>query len=91
MIRKATIIVSGIVQGVYYRYSTEQKADELRLTGYARNLIDGSVEVVAEGEEESIERLIEWCRQGPRGARVDHIDVKWDEPSSRFEDFSVRY
>ncbi len=91
MIRKATIIVSGVVQGVYYRHSTKVKADELGLTGYVRNLIDGSVEVVAEGEEENVERLIEWCKQGPRGARVDHIDVEWDEPSSGFEDYSVRY
>jgi acylphosphatase len=91
MIRKATIIVSGIVQGVYYRHSTKLQAEELGLTGYVRNLIDGSVEVVAEGEEESVKRLIEWCNQGPRGARVDHIDVKWDEPSSGFTDYSVRY
>jgi len=90
MVRKATLIVSGVVQGVSYRYSTKQKADELRLIGFVRNLPDGSVEAVAEGEEEDVERLIEWCKRGPRGARVDKADVEWDEPSGRFAAFSIR-
>jgi acylphosphatase len=91
MIRRATIRVSGIVQGVYYRYSTKQKADELKVTGFVRNLPDGSVEAQVEGEEECVGNLIEWCKQGPRGARVDRVDVEWDEPSLRFADFSIRY
>ncbi len=57
--------MTGIVQGVFYRYSTKRKADELGLAGTVRNLPDGSVEVVCEGDEKQIERLIEWCRQGP--------------------------
>lgn len=91
MVRQATIRVSGIVQGVYYRYSTKEKADELGLSGFVRNLPDGSVEAHAEGEEEDVLGLIEWCRQGPRGARVDRIDVEWREPSLQFADFSIRY
>ena len=66
MIRRARIVVTGIVQGVFYRYSTKRKADELGLAGTVRNLPDGSVEIVCEGDEKEIERLIEWCRQGPR-------------------------
>ncbi len=91
MFRQATIRVSGVVQGVYYRYSTKQKADELGLSGFVRNLPDGSVEAVTEGREEDVKSLIEWCKQGPRGARVDRVDVEWDEPSVRFADFSIRY
>jgi acylphosphatase len=91
MIRLATIRVSGIVQGVYYRYRTKQKAYELGLSGFVRNLPDGSVEAHAEGEEEVVTRLIEWCRRGPVGARVDRVEVEWNEPSLRFADFSIRY
>jgi acylphosphatase len=91
MIRKAFIHVAGIVQGVYYRSMTKRKADELALTGTVRNMPDGSVSIVCEGEEEDVLRLIEWCKEGPRGARVDRIDVRWEEPDGRFHDFSIDY
>jgi acylphosphatase len=91
MKRKAVIVVSGIVQGVYYRYSTKDKADDLGLSGTVRNLPDGDVEVVAEGEQGQIEALIEWCKRGPRGARVDRIGVEWDEPTGTYADFSIVY
>jgi acylphosphatase len=91
MERRATITISGVVQGVYYRHSAKQKADELRLRGFVRNLPDGSVEAVAEGQEEDVKSLIEWCKRGPRGALVDRVSVEWDEPSLRLGDFSVRY
>ena len=91
MIRKAVIVVSGIVQGVYYRYSTKDRADSLGLQGTVRNLPDGDVEVVAQGEDSRIQALIEWCRQGPLGARVDRVDVKWGEPIETFKGFSIRY
>jgi len=76
---------------VYYRYNAKQKADELKVRGFVQNLPDGSVEAVAEGEEEDVKGLIEWCRRGPRGARVEGVRVEWDEPSHRFADFSIRY
>lgn len=91
MVRRATIRVSGLVQGVYYRYSTKEKADELGLSGFVRNLPDGSVEVYAEGEEEDVKSLIEWCGQGPIGARVVRVDVDWDGSSLQLADFSIRY
>jgi acylphosphatase len=67
--------VRGRVQGVFYRASAREQARALGLTGYARNLDDGSVEVVAEGEQAAIERLIAWCRIGPSGARVSDVEV----------------
>lgn len=91
MIRRARIVVKGTVQGVFYRYSTKQAADALGLTGTVRNRPDGSVEVVAEGEEEVVGRLVEWCKQGPKGAFVEHADVEWAENTGGFRDFSIIY
>jgi len=91
MVRRASIHVSGFVQGVYYRYSTQRKAEELGLVGTVRNMPDGSVHVISEGEEESILRLIEWCKEGPPGARVDRVDVRWEDPLGRFSGFSIDY
>ena len=81
--------MTGIVQGVFYRYSTKRKADELGLAGTVRNLPDGSVEIVCEGDEKQIERLIEWCRQGPSGAFVENVDVQWREKSGGLTGFSI--
>ncbi len=89
MIRRVKIVVTGIVQGVGYRYSTRRKADELGLSGTVRNPPDGSVEIVCEGEEKEIERLIEWCRRGPKGAFVENVDVEWRETSGGFTGFSI--
>jgi acylphosphatase len=89
MMRRARIIVTGIVQGVFYRYSTKRKADELRLAGTVRNRPDGSVEIVCEGDEKEIERLIKWCGRGPEGAFVANVDVEWLEKSGGLTGFSI--
>jgi len=72
---RAELRIRGRVQGVFYRGSARQQARSLGISGYARNLDDGSVEVVAEGEEADVEKLIAWCRLGPPGARVSSVDV----------------
>jgi acylphosphatase len=89
--RQAKIIVTGTVQGVFYRYSTKKKADEFGLRGTVRNLPDGRVEVVCEGDEKAVQRLIEWCRQGPRGAVVRDVAIEWKEVTNTFENFSILY
>jgi acylphosphatase len=66
--------ITGKVQGVYFRHSTRIEAERLAITGFARNLPDGSVEVVAHGAAESIEELRRWLHHGPRGARVDAVE-----------------
>ncbi|WP_027882208.1 acylphosphatase [Meiothermus rufus] len=76
---RITVLVSGRVQGVGYRYFTRQKALELGLAGYAENLPDGRVEVVAEGGKDELEHLIHHLRQGPRGAWVAQVDVQWSQ------------
>ena len=91
MMRRAEILVSGLVQGVAFRYNTTRKADELRLTGVVRNLRDGRVEIVSEGAEEEIEKLVDWCRRGPGGAIVKHVDVSWKDYTGEFKDFRIVY
>jgi len=84
-------LVSGRVQGVFYRMFVLQEAQKLRLAGRARNLADGRVEVVAEGEAESLKRLVERLRAGPRGAAVDEVDASWDDYQHEFDEFRIDY
>ena len=89
--RRAEILVSGRVQGVLYRYHTELKADEFHLAGTVRNLRDGRVEIICEGAEEDIKKLIEWCKHGPEGAVVERVDVTWKDYTGEFKWFRVVY
>jgi acylphosphatase len=82
--------IAGRVQGVYFRASTVTQAQNSEVTGWVRNCPDGSVEVVAEGARDSIEGLIEWCRRGPPGARVSHVEVEWERPQNNFAGFGIR-
>lgn len=82
--------IRGRVQGVYYRASTIQKAQKLGLTGWVMNCADGSVEAIAEGTQARIESLIAWCRQGPAGARVDSVEVRWEVFKNDFPGFVVK-
>lgn len=89
---RAHLIVKGRVQGVCYRMDTEDAARGIGgLTGWVRNLRDGDVEIVAEGDREKIEQLIQWCRRGPRLARVDDIQIEWLEPTHEFKEFRTTY
>jgi len=84
------LTIRGRVQGVYFRASTVYEAQNLSLTGWIRNCPDGSVEAVAEGEKNKVEDLIAWCRHGPRGARVQGVDVNWSAFSGEFQDFRIK-
>jgi acylphosphatase len=79
MIRRR-VVVHGFVQGVFFRDTVRRQAQARGVAGWVRNNPDGTVEAVFEGEREPVERLVELCRQGPRGARVDRIDVVDEEP-----------
>ncbi len=81
MKRRLVALVSGRVQGVGYRAFVRQKARELGLSGYAENLPDGRVEVVAEGEEEDLKLLLHFLKRGPRLAEVAGVEVQWGEPA----------
>lgn len=84
------MLISGKVQGVSYRATTAEKATSLGLTGYARNLPDGRVEVVAEGAQGALASLREWCNDGPPAAVVDHIDSTEASATGEFPGFGVR-
>jgi len=81
--------ISGRVQGVFYRASTQEEALRLGLSGWVRNLPDGRVEAYAVGPRESLQCLHTWCQQGPPQARVDQLEAQWGPPSSE-EGFNIR-
>ena len=87
----AHVFVSGRVQGVFFRSETRYKANRRNVTGWIRNTSDGRVEAIFEGEKEDVERMIDFCRRGPSGARVMKIDVRWEDYIGEFKDFKVRY
>ena len=88
MMRRVKILVSGRVQGVYFRMFTQNKAKHFDIKGSAKNLPDGRVEIIAEGVHYSIENVIKWCRRGPITARVDNVEIielESDETLTSFE------
>lgn len=87
---RLTMLISGKVQGVNYRASAAEKANSLGVTGYARNLPDGRVEIVAEGTPASLVSLRQWCRDGPPAAAVDTVNSTEDSATGEFTNFGVR-
>jgi len=88
---RAHVIISGRVQGVFFRSETQDEAVRQNVTGWVRNLPDGRVEAIFEGEKDRVETLIEFCRGGPPGARVTEVEVKWGNYTGEFKSFSIRY
>ncbi len=88
---RAHIIVKGLVQGVFFRASTQRIAQENSVTGWVKNRFDGRVEAVFEGEKADVEDTIEWCRQGPSGADVEDVDVVLEDFTGEFDCFSIAY
>lgn len=88
---RAHLFISGMVQGVFFRSSTRSEASRIGVEGWVRNLSDGSVEVVAEGEQADVERLVAWCHHGPLGAHVRKVDVQWENYSGDYSSFSIAY
>ena len=83
--------VSGRVQGVFYRAETRKQAAGLSLTGWVRNLPDGRVEILAEGEEQCVHKLIAWCQQGPPRSRVDQVEEFAEEYTGEYGSFEITY
>ena len=88
---RAHAFVSGKVQGVYYRQNTKEAAGKHGLTGWVRNLADGRVEAVFEGESTSVDKVLDWCRKGPPRAEVQDVSVKFEKYSGEFSDFAISY
>lgn len=91
MQKRLTIRVSGKVQGVWFRARTREEAEKLSLAGSVWNNPDGSVGIVAEGEEERLQKLLTWCRRGPTMARVMDLSYDWQEFQGEFDGFNIAY
>ena len=89
MERRAVILVKGRVQGVYFRASAARRAAELGIRGHVENLVDGNVRIVAEGTTGNLEKLIEWCGDGPPCAKVESVEFEWLSPEGGFIDFHI--
>ncbi|RLJ10333.1 MAG: acylphosphatase [Candidatus Aenigmatarchaeota archaeon] len=88
---RAHVHVSGLVQGVFFRAHTKDLAVKLGVKGWVRNLPDGRVEAIFEGEENAVREMIKFCKQGPPGAKVSDVNIKWEEPKNEFHSFEIRY
>ena len=88
---RAHIIVSGMVQGVFFRARTMNRAINLGVNGWIRNLSDGRVEAVFEGEEEGVNSLVEFCRHGPSSAVVTNVELTWENYYGEFREFKIRH
>jgi len=88
---RAHVFVSGRVQGVFFRSEAEDEARRRTVAGWVRNTSDGRVEAIFEGGKEDVEKVIDFCRRGPPGARVTKVDVQWEDYTGEFRDFKIRY
>ena len=86
---RAHVLVSGRVQGVFFRAEAADLARGFGLTGWVRNLTDGRVEALFEGEKENVEKAVDFCRRGPPGSYVKNLDVKWEDWKGEFKDFRI--
>ena len=83
------MVISGRVQGVFFRGAAAQEARALGLSGWVRNLPDGRVEIVAEGGRRNLEMLFAWAHQGPPAARVEEVEVEWSEYEGKLHGFEI--
>lgn len=88
---RAHVFLSGRVQGVFFRSATKHNADRNDVKGWVRNLQDGRVEAVFEGEKGSVQKLVEFCKHGPSGARVTNIDLTWEDYTGEFDRFKLSW
>ena len=85
------VIIHGKVQGVFFRMKTREEAIRNGVTGWVRNLADGTVEAVFEGNEAPVKMLLKWCENGPPHAKVSKVDVRWESFERAFAEFDVTY
>jgi acylphosphatase len=91
MKRRLIVKVEGRVQGVFFRANTQKVAQNLNLTGWVLNESDGSVMVLAEGEEKNLRELLDFLKTGPNHAIVEKVQIKWAKATDEFDNFEVRY
>jgi len=84
------VYIKGRVQGVFFRAATQQEAEDLNLTGWVRNMPDGRVEAVFQGEDKNVDKMLRWCHSGPPAARVEEVLASEEPCQNEFNDFTVR-
>jgi acylphosphatase len=88
-LQRAHVMVSGQVQGVFFRDSTRQKAEELGLAGWVKNTSDGQVEALFEGPSQKVREMVRWCEEGPQQASVENVDTDFEAADGDLEAFEV--
>lgn len=88
---RVRVIIEGRVQGVFFRYHTQEMALHLGVKGWVKNRRDGCVEALFEGNKEKVDQIIQWCHRGPSEARVSHVNITWEDFTGEFGDFSINY
>ncbi len=88
---RAKVVIHGIVQGVFFRASTRDEAIRIGVGGWVRNLSDGTVQALFEGEKKKVEEILGWCHKGPPGARVDKVDISWEPYKGEYQLFDIHY
>ena len=88
---RAHVLISGRVQGVFFRAYTQRAAQERGIKGWVMNTPDGRVEAIFEGEKVRVEDMLRWCHQGSPMSQVSNVSVEWEEHTGEFKDFSVSY
>ena len=88
---RAHVIISGRVQGVFFRVETKRAADGFGVLGWVRNRRDGTVEALIEGDRDRVDALLEWCKEGPPHAQVSDVDVDWEAYAGEFTAFDITY
>ncbi|MDP3779023.1 MAG: acylphosphatase [bacterium] len=85
----AEIIIYGSVQGVLFRHTAKQMAEQMEITGWARNEPDGSVKILAQGQKDTLQKLIDWCKKGTEWSRVDDVKIEWKDATEPFTAFEI--
>ena len=88
---RAHAIISGRVQGVFFRMETKRAADRFGVFGWVKNRRDGTVEAVFEGNQDQVAAIVDWCKEGPAHAHVLDVSVNWDDYSGEFKRFDITY
>ena len=91
MVKRVNLKIYGRVQRVFFRDSSRRKARKLGLVGWVKNESDSAVKIIAEGEERDLKKFIKWCYNGPILARVEKVEVEWEEARGEFEKFEIKY
>ena len=87
--KRLHLIISGRVQGVFFRYNARRQARKFHLTGWVRNNLNATVEILAEGEKKDLDSFLAWCKKGPITAKVEKVDIKWESSKGNLQRFTV--